>query len=62
MSVAGLKARVRRGDCTACGRCVKACPVGAIGLPEGGAEVNESACIGCMRCYRACPARAIEAG
>ncbi|WP_299078283.1 4Fe-4S binding protein [uncultured Fretibacterium sp.] len=63
MSVAGLKAHVRRDFCTACGRCGRACPVGAmLTLPGRPAEVNEAACVGCMRCLRACPVGAIKAG
>lgn len=63
MSVVGLKARVRKEACTACGCCEKVCPVKAVSLALGGqAEVDKAACIGCMRCLRACPESAIRAG
>jgi|YNPBryBLVA2012_1023415.scaffolds.fasta_scaffold02785_5 ferredoxin len=45
-------------ECIACGRCTEVCPVGAIGLTNGRAEVSER-CKGCGRCARQCPAGAI---
>ena len=51
------KAYVSRGECVACGCCVKVCPLGAI---RGGsglyADVDASKCVGCKKCaveYRA---------
>jgi len=48
-------------ECTACGTCVKSCPVEAITLREGGngddrAVVDADRCIGCGVCVRFCPA------
>lgn len=47
--------------CTACGRCVKACPMGAVGL-EGGRAILKSGelCIGCCCCHEVCPSGAIQ--
>ena len=41
--------------CVKCGRCVKECPVQAIG--EDCATISDS-CISCFRCIRQCPAHA----
>jgi ferredoxin len=62
--------------CTACGKCVKACPKGLYVLSPvsckyyvkcsskdpGGvtAKVCKSGCIGCMKCEKACPAGAAK--
>lgn len=46
--------------CTACGRCVKWCPVAAIAIdPDRVAEVDLSVCYGCGECVASCPSGAI---
>ena len=51
---------VQPDQCTACGDCIRACPVGAI---RGGAGlisvVDEKKCIRCLTCLSACPAGVI---
>ena len=47
--------------CTACGQCVKACPVkGVLELIDGRLVVDNQACIACGRCIKACPTQAWE--
>lgn len=41
-------------DCTACGICVEACPVGAIEADDP-KVTDAAACITCMRCVSVCP-------
>jgi len=48
------------GRCTACGACQQACPVQAIAIPDGLAQVDERLCIRCYCCHEACPEEAIE--
>lgn len=45
--------------CVACGRCVDACPVGAISLSDT-AEVEINKCTGCGRCVTVCPQGALS--
>lgn len=40
-------------DCTRCGACIRACPMGAI--PEDPRETRHRECIACLRCVRVCP-------
>ena len=44
-------------SCTACGLCVKRCPVGAIDA-HNPRKTDRDKCIGCMRCVRICPQKA----
>jgi NAD-dependent dihydropyrimidine dehydrogenase PreA subunit len=46
--------------CTGCGACVEICPVGAMGLVDGKASMDEEMCTGCQACVDACPEGAIQ--
>ena len=48
---------VTNDSCTACGRCAKLCPAGAIPLDAPGTTKADQ-CILCMRCVSVCPTRA----
>ena len=45
--------------CLRCGRCVAACPTGALRLTEPGIEVDDAGCTMCGVCADVCPARAM---
>jgi len=45
-------------NCKDCHRCVRSCPVKAIGIDKGQARVVENKCILCGRCVTECPQKA----
>lgn len=47
-----------KARCRDCYRCVRACPVKAIGVKDGQAFVVEGRCIACGTCIRECPQKA----
>ena len=49
--------RVVSEKCTSCGRCVRACPMGAIA--EDFVKTAHSECITCLKCQEVCPEKAI---
>ena len=51
----------RAGEkCTACGYCIDHCPVGAIQVVDGRAQMDLNACIRCYCCHELCPNLAVE--
>ena len=55
------RAYYAKDTCTACGKCVKLCPMSNIEL-ENGKPCWKGNCTQCMACICACPAEAIEYG
>lgn len=56
-----LMRRQVSNTCTACGKCVNACPMAAI-LPEEPQETRHEECIVCRTCEAVCPEQAISFG
>jgi len=46
--------------CTGCGYCVEHCPVGAIRIVNGRAQMDVRTCIRCYCCHELCPHLAVE--
>ncbi len=46
--------------CITCGACVSICPVQAIKIVNGKAQINPKKCIKCGSCSQFCPVSAIE--
>src|SRR5512133_2424540 len=57
MNSAGLVS-TNPARCRDCYRCVRTCPVKAVRVSHGQAEVVAELCIACASCVRACPQRA----
>lgn len=49
-----LKPHVVKERCTACGSCIKMCPVSAIAWVDERAFIDEQVCVGCGECLCAC--------
>ena len=52
--------KIDKSKCIGCGTCVGICPVGAIEMKEGRAEIIIEKCIGCHSCMGVCPVDAIS--
>jgi uncharacterized protein (DUF362 family)/ferredoxin len=56
---ATLQPVVDRRKCTACGSCVRSCPVEAVKFVYGRAVINTRKCIQCLCCHETCSYEAI---
>ena len=54
--------KVDKKECVGCGVCVDVCPVSAISISNGKAEIDSAKCLDCGRCAQACPRTAISPG
>lgn len=52
--------KVNTEICQGCGNCQKECPVDAISIKDGKAQINHQKCIGCGLCVSICPYGAVE--
>jgi ferredoxin len=57
-----MAAVVDKEKCGGCGTCVGECPVSAIEIVDGKAEVKADVCIECGACTGVCPCEAISLG
>jgi uncharacterized protein (DUF362 family)/Pyruvate/2-oxoacid:ferredoxin oxidoreductase delta subunit len=55
-----LRPHVPPQDCEGCGVCLQNCPVGAISMSAGHAEIDHSRCIHCYCCHELCPEKIVE--
>jgi len=51
---------IDKNRCTGCGICVRQCPVNAISMKEGKAEIDMDKCIRCGKCHDVCPQEAVR--
>jgi len=51
---------VDKEKCAGCSTCVDSCPVGAIGMKNGKAEIDMGKCIRCGKCHETCPQHAVR--
>ena len=51
---------VDKEKCIGCGACASICPVGAIQVKNGKAEINPKKCVKCGACQNFCPMSAID--
>jgi Fe-S-cluster-containing hydrogenase component 2 len=53
---------VDKESCTGCETCVGACPVNAISMVDGVAQIDHEECTECLTCVGECPVEAISEG
>lgn len=52
--------KVNKEQCIGCGACASVCPVGAIEIVDGTAQINPEVCVNCGTCEGTCPVGAIS--
>ena len=57
-----MSVTIDRDNCIGCENCVSICPVGALYMVDGKADVKEDDCINCGACISECPVNVISLG
>jgi len=60
LKVYALRPVIVRKKCTACGRCVRSCPMHVIKIGHGSAKIRYRRCIRCYTCHEMCTSGAID--
>jgi len=55
-----MAAKIDKDTCVGCESCVGTCPVEAISMVDGKAEVEDAKCVECGACVSVCPVEAIS--
>jgi uncharacterized Fe-S center protein len=55
-----IKPKIKKGNCTKCGSCIRYCPAGSIKMTEGGAQIDSAICTGCGQCLMVCSYHAVK--
>ena len=51
---------IDENKCVGCGICIRECPVDAISMKEGKAEIDMEKCIRCGKCHDICPQETVR--
>jgi len=54
-----MAVKVDKARCIGCENCAAICPVGAVRIQDGKAEVQDTKCVECCACLYDCPVEAI---
>lgn len=55
-----MAVKIDKDTCIGCGACVAQCPVQALSLVDGKAEVDANTCTDCGACVGVCPVQALS--
>lgn len=55
-----MAVKIDKNTCIGCGACVETCPVQALSLVDGKADVDPGTCVDCGACVAVCPVQALS--
>jgi len=55
-----MAVKIDKDTCIGCGACVETCPVQALSMVDGKADVDAGTCVDCGACVGVCPVQALS--
>ncbi|MBN1539372.1 MAG: 4Fe-4S binding protein [Candidatus Thermoplasmatota archaeon] len=55
-----MAVNIDKNTCIGCGACVETCPVQALSMVDGKADVDPGTCVDCGACVGVCPVQALS--